>query len=566
MSSTKRSIKDLSRSLAIIAIILLIAFIGQSLYFRIDLTKEKRYKLSSETKSILKKLDETVIIKVYLAGELNIQLNSFQNSIRDLLEEFRVYGRRNIQFEFVDPFDKVLPQEHAKVVEMLYEKGLKPVNIHHRKKDGSVTEKLIIPGASVNFNGVEIALNLLLNDPSKSSEENLNNSIESLEYSFISAIKNLTTTQFKKIAFIEGHGEWPDEFLSDIMHELSKSFQVDRGRINAQPGILDPYACVIIAGPVSKFSEADKFVLDQYLMKGNSILWLLDGVNVDFDSLAVGYSIALPNELNLEDMLFRYGARINPVLVQDAQCNELVVNIALAGNKPKFERVPWLYYPIISPNTEHMVTHNLNMVLTRFVSSIDTIEGRTNIKKTPLLTTSSYSRSIKTPAVVELQEMNNPPLPEELKEQNILAGVLLEGAFESVFKNRMIENYFDGEPPAVIKNGQSAKMAVIADADIIRNDIVRTENGAESLPLGFDRATNRTFGNKQFLVNLISYLSGDTELIQLRNREIKLRLLNKAKLSDERFKWQVINMVSPLVLLIVLGIAYNTYRPYRYSK
>ena len=546
--------------------IILLNIIGNSLHFRLDLTKEKRYTLSNESKTILKNLEDEVFIRIYLDGELNIQLNYFQNSIKEMMEELQVYAGSNLQFQFTDPFSGLDNKKRGEVLQELYDKGLRPVNIHHRKKDGSVTEKIIIPGAVVSFSSAEIPLNLLLNDPSRSSEDNFNSSIESLEYTLISTIKNITNTTVEKVAFIEGHGEWPDLFVSDISRELSKTFQVDRGRIGGAPDILDPYSCIVIAGPVAKFSEADKFVIDQYIMKGGKVVWLLDPVNINLDSLSQGLTMAIPNDLNLDDMLFRYGIRLNPVLLRDFQCNPIRVNVALAGNEPNFQLAPWLYNPIFTPDKEHVISTNLNMVLGQFVSTIDTIEGRSSVKKTPLLLSSLKSGTVNVPAIIALEEINRHPDEPDLNSTGLIAGILLEGEFESVFKNRMVDPYFEVKPPATITKSKPTKMMVIADADFIRNDVMETPQGPSVLPLGYDRATNQTFGNKEFLVNAISYLTDDTNLLNLRGREFQLRLLDKSTISAQRLKWQLINILLPIIILIVLGIIYNTWRKQYYSK
>lgn len=554
------------RILFALAVIFLLNIVGSGLHFRIDLTKEKRYSLSDQTKTILKNLDQMVFIRVYLEGEMNIQLTAFQKSIRDQLDEFRVYAGANLQYEFSNPLDETNPEKRNAVIEELYHIGLRPVNIHHRKKDGSLTEKLIIPGATVNYNGMEIPLNLLLNDPTRSGDENLNNSVEALEYTLISTIKTITSEEIERIAFLEGHGEWSDELLTDLMQELAKSYQVDRGTLNAQPGILDPYSCVVIAGPAGRFSESDKYVLDQYIMKGGRVLWLLDAVNVNFDSLAVGYTLGLPNQLNLEDMLFRYGVRINPMLVRDIQCSMLPVNLALAGNKPDFQLAPWVYYPVVSPAGTHPIVKNINPVWLRFASAIDTLQGRSEIKKTPLLQSSAMSGLLQTPAIITLHEVNTALNPTDLANPNQILAVLLEGEFESVFKNRMLDEYFTTPPAQSLQKSKPTKMIVVADADLVRNELVQTEKGYSALPLGFDRATKQTFGNKEFLVNSVQYLTDDSNLLELRGREFKLRLLNKSKMASERLKWQLINLLIPVLLVIAGGLAYTAFRNYYYTR
>lgn len=396
------------------------------------------------------------------------------------------------------------------------------------------------------------------------AEQNLNNSIENLEYALISNIKGISNPYTDKIAFIEGHGELNELETHDISLELSKSYQVDRGVINGKPGILDAYKAIIIAKPQQPFSEADKFVIDQYIMGGGKVLWLIDNVNVSLDSLVNGETLAFIAELNLEDMFFRYGTRILPELVQDIQCNVIPVNVALTGNSPDFQPVPWLYHPVQVPD-DHPVTRNLNPVICRFVNPVDTIAARKNIRKTPLLTTSAFSKTRKVPAVVSLEEINNTPAQEEFNQPAIMTGVLLEGEFESVFKNRGLDAYFDSIPQTKEK-GIFTRMAVIADGDIIRNDIIFSQQGPSVLPLGYDRFTQQSFGNKDFMMNLIQYLTDNANLLELRGREFRLRLLDRKKVSDERLKWTLMNMLVPTFLIIIFGIIFISYRKYRYSK
>ncbi len=555
---------DITLLIGITAIIVLFNIITHNLFFRIDLTSEKRYTLSQDTKQILRNLDDIVYIRVYLEGDLNIPFKKFQDNIYDMLDEFKVYGKSNLQYEFMNPFEDESQEMQQKIIGQLYEKGLKPTNIHQRDKEGGVTEKIVFPAALISYKNTEVPLNLLLNNPGAGADQNLNNSIESLEYNFISTIKNITNKQTEKIAFIEGHGELNELEVNDISRELSKSYQIDRGIIHGTPGILDEYKAIVIAKPIGQFSEQDKFVIDQYIMNGGKALWLLDAVQVSLDSLVSGETMAFISELNLNDMLFRYGVRINPVLVQDIQCNVIPVNMALRGNPANFQPVPWLYYPLISPSENHPVTRNLNMIYCRFANTIDTIEARKTIRKIPLLSTSQMSATKKVPALISLEEVQHTPQKKNFTDSHSLVGVLLEGSFESVFKNRGLGQYFP-DPPKIKEQGKATKIAVVADGDIIRNDIRYSSQGPSIQPLGYDRFTRQTFGNKDFLVNLIQYLADDKNLLDLRGREFKIRLLDKEKLSSERSKWILINMILPSLLVMLFGILFHFIRKHRFS-
>lgn len=562
----KQIYNNLVSTSLILLIIIVFNLVSGKIFFRIDLTSEKRYTISEDTRNILKELDDVVFIRVYLDGKLNIPLQSFQKNIIELLDEFKVYGKSNIEYEIVDPFDGLTDSEQENVKNELSKKGLIVTEIRNRKRDGSQNNKLIVPGALVIYNGVEVPVNMLINNPRKSAEQNLNNSKESLEYNIISTVKNIAAKNTEKIAFIEGHGEWPSPFIGDFMSEASKSFQIDRGAINGKAGILDSYKAIIIAGPVVEFSEQDKYVIDQYIMQGGKIIWLIDAVNVDLDSIAMGYSIALPNNLNLDDMLFKYGVRLNSDIVQDAQSSNIMVNVALKDEKPRFEPEQWVYFPLVTPKKSNVITNNLNHIQLQYASSIDTINARTDIKKTPLLTSSVYSRVKSTPGVIELREVATPLTQLDFDAPNRLMGVLLEGKFESVFKNRMVNDYFETPPPNRKDESVETKMVFIADADVIRNEVRRTPQGPQVMALGLDRVTGHTYGNKDFLINVLSYLADDANLLNLRGREFQLRLLDRKRIIEQRIKWQVINVILPILVIVIAGLIYSYIRKKKYSN
>jgi ABC-2 type transport system permease protein len=564
-NKSKHRRDDLLRLIAVILIILLANIVSQVSFFRIDLTSEKRYTLTDESRKVLSGLDDIVFIKVYLEGDLNIPFKKFQENIHDLLDELKVYGKKNLQYEFVNPLKGETKKMQAKIMEDLYEKGLRPTNIYQREKEGGSSEKIIFPSALIYYKGIEVPLNLLSNNPGASAEQNLNNSEEALEYNVVSTIKNITSKRTEKIAFLEGQGELNEYEVNDISVELSKSYQIDRGQINGKPGALDGYKAVIIAKPTLEFAEPDKFVIDQYIMNGGKVLWLIDAVQVSLDSLISGRTMAYIPNLNIDDLMFRYGARINPVLIQDMQCGVLPVNVSLQGNVPNFQPASWLYYPLVSPQHGHPVTQNLNMVLCRFANSIDTIAARKEIHKSVLLTTSQLSRTKAVPCIISLDEIKDNPQKNEFNSQDLIIGVLLEGEFQSAFKNRGISKYFS-QVPQIIEKSKPSRMAIIADGDIIRNDVRHTSNGPAISPLGFDRLTRQTFGNKELLVNLIQYLADDNNLLKLRAREFKIRLLDKVKITAHRNFWVTLNMVLPSSIIVVLGLGFLYFRRKKYSS
>lgn len=549
-----------------LVIILLLNYISTFVFFRWDLTSEKRYTLSNVTKGILKDTKDIFYIKVYLEGDIPIGFARMNKSIKELLDEFRVYAGENIQYEFINPSAEEDEEIRNRVYNDLYDKGLNPTNVQSQDKEGGSVEKIIFPGVMIHYNNIEFPLNLLKNNPGLPAEINLNNSIQSLEYEFVKAIYNLQDELIKKVAFIEGHGELNEFETGDIMKELSNYYQVDIGQINGQMGILDGYQAIIIARPLAKFSEPDKLVIDQYIMNGGKVLWCLDAVNVNMDSLILGKTIAFMNNLNLDDQLFRYGVRINPTIVKDLQCALIPMNTALKGNDPNFVPVQWVYYPLIYPREDHTVTKSLNMIRMEFPSSVDTVGSDPKVKKTLLLTSSQYSRVMNIPALISLEEFKVQPQTALYNNSFQSLGVLLEGEFKSVFANRMVDNIIPGSRKNLKKNSKMTKMIVIADGDIIRNDIRETPQGILVTPLGYDRYSKQTFGNKEFVSNAVNYLTDEVGLMNLRGREFKLRLLDKTKLKGKKSKWQMINTILPVLLIVVFGLTYNYSRKRKYAK
>ncbi len=550
---------------SLLAMVVLINFIASQVFYRFDLTAEKRYSLSGETRLILKDLDEIVYIRVYLEGDLPAGFARLNTAIRELLDEFRVYAPQNLQYEFIDPVADPDPQIRRNLFNQLYSKGLQPTNVQVRTKDGSTTQKIVFPGAVITYEEADVAVNLLKNNPGLPGEVNLHQSIQSLEYEFISMIKTLSSDTIARVAFLEGQGELDAYQVGDVTKDLANFYQVDRGVVGGRYGSLDGYQAVIIAKPVEAFSEADKFVIDQYIMKGGKVLWLLDPVQVSMDSLFMGMTFALYNPLNIEDQLFRYGVRLNPNLVKDIQCHVIPVNKGLAGSQAQWEFRPWYYFPLISPGNDHPVTRSLNMIKIEFGSDIDTVGENPAIKKTVLLTTSPYSRVVAAPAEINLRETEKQPSQAEYNQSNLPLAVLLEGNFESVFTNRSIPDVQSREPIQIAPTSQSTRMIVVADGDIIRNEVIDSPNGPVMAPLGFDQYTSQSFGNKEFILNAVNYLTDETGLISLRGREFRMRMLDRQRILEEGDKWKVINTAVPVLLVICFGAGVGIYRRRRFA-
>jgi ABC-2 type transport system permease protein len=544
--------------------VILIIFIVPFTNIRYDLTSEKRYTLSPVTRQTLKKLDETIIVKVYLEGDMPIGFKRLQTAIHNTLDEFRVIAKDNIQYEFINPSESANEKERNEIYESLAQKGLKPTNIQDRDKEGAVTRKILFSGVLISCNGVEVAVNLLKNNSLFSAEENLNASVEELEYALMSMISNLSNKKPQKIAFIEGQGELSQYEVADISRELANYYQVDRGTLGGRVGCLDAYTVAIIAAPTKPFSEIDKFVIDQYVMNGGKLLWLVDPVYTNTDSLAMGRTLAFINNLNIDDQLFRYGARFNPVLVQDVQCALIPINMGSANGQSRFTPTPWYYYPLLGSTGNNPLTRNINLVKGLFVSTIDTLKN--NLKKTCLLNTSGFSRTIKVPALISLREADHQPSQADFNQQNLPTAVLLEGEFQSVFKNRMINQFNLPANYIFHANSKTTRMIVVADGDIICNEVHMTQQGPSIVPLGYDRYSQQTFGNKEFIMNCINYLADREGLLSLRNKTVKLRLLDKEQISQHRLKWQLVNTVSPLLIILLAGVLALFLRKQCYAK
>lgn len=547
----------------VIAVLILLSFLSGSKFFRLDLTSEKRYTLAQSSRQLMRDLDDVVLVRIYLDGDLPAEFVNFRKSIRELMDEYRAYAGERLQYEFINLYDETDEAVRNRMIGELYDRGLNVTNIQVRDREGGSSAKIIFPGAMISYKGYELPVNLLKNNPSLSHEMNLNNSIQTLEYEFSKAILSLTLDEVPRIAFIEGHGELDSLQTHGLMDELKNFFQVDRGHINGNLEALMDYRALIIARPVRTFSEADKFAIDQYIMRGGKVLFFLDPVNPFADSLTGGTTVALANPVGLEDLLFKYGIRINYNLVGDMQCNLVPVNVAPAGEQARFSMMPWVYHPLLSGPSTHPVTHGLNYVKSEFASSLDTVgEGLPEMKRTVLLATSQASRKRDVPLYISMEEITVQPDPALYTSSHLPVGILLEGSFESFYRNYPVPGGVHPADTEVIGQSTPTSLFILADGDIPANE-VRFEQGAfRAQPLGYDRYTRQTFGNREFLMNVINYMTDETGIMELRSREFKLRLLDREILSQksEVLKWKLLNTLLPLVLVLLAGLLFHLIR------
>ncbi|NCC74412.1 MAG: gliding motility-associated ABC transporter substrate-binding protein GldG [Sphingobacteriia bacterium] len=561
-------------------VVVLANIIGSYVYTRFDLTSEKRYTLSEATQQMLSEIDDLVFFRVYLHGDFPAGFKRLERETRDMINEFRAFNQ-NIEYRFINPAETKDADERNKIYRQLMEKGLEPTDLQVRTADGT-SQKIIFPGALVTYKGKEIALSLLTSQRGTPPDEILNSSVENLEFAIADAIRKLVSQRRPKIAFIEGHGEFDRNQTADARAALNDYYVVERIRIDGKlnslserkmidslnTGIINKYEVIIIAGPDSAFSEKDKFIIDQFIMRGGKILWLVDPVFASMDSLQLNSeTMGTAKDLNLTDMFFKYGFRLNNELVMDLKALEIPIKTGQIGDQPKFDFFPWYYFPIITPQSAtDPIVRNLNAIKTEFVSSVDFVKSPAEVEKNVLLASSEYSRTVRAPVLITLDMLGQPVDDRRYNRQYIPVAARIEGKFESLYKNRIPSEVAQNEDIDFREASLPTRMIVFADGDVIRNQMQLSQGNYLPLPLGYDKYTGQQFGNKDFILNAMNYLTDDSGLISIRSRELKLRLLNKTKIDSERIRWQVLNVLAPVVLIILCGLVQAAIRRKRYAS
>ena len=537
-------------SLAIVLILLNI--FNQRLYTRIDLTSDKRYTLASVTKEVINKIDKQLLIKVYLEGDFPSEFKRLQIETRQFLEELSA-NNSLIKIQFIRPDNQR---------EKLIKAGMIPSQLTV-KEDGILSNAIIFPWAEISYKNKTSKVSLLTNGTSQSQEDQLEKAIESLEFSFSNAIYKLQEEKEKKIAVITGNGELSDiqlySFLSEVTkkHRLAK-FTLDSVKTNPEKSLIDlqQFDLAIIAKPTQPFTENEKLVLDQYIINGGKTLWMIENVQADTDSLYNnGSMLAYPRDLNLTDFFFSYGLRVNATLLQDLYAAKIPLATGNIGDKPQFQNLNWFYHPLVSGNPNHAISKNIAPVRLRFSNQIDTLQN--SLKKTPLLVSSMLTKKVGTPAIVELKSIAKEPKEEEYSSGFQITGLLTEGLFNSMYTDRV-------KPFSILnfrKKSLYNKMVVISDGDIGRNQLQK----GKPFDLAKDKWTGEQFGNKEFLLNAIDYLLDDNGLIELRNKNIQINLLDKKKAYQEKTYWQFVNIILPLMVLLTFGLVFQYLRKRKYS-
>ncbi|RUA10365.1 MAG: gliding motility-associated ABC transporter substrate-binding protein GldG [Flavobacteriia bacterium] len=539
--------------LLVLAGIIVLNFLGNKFYKRFDLTQDHRYTLSEETVYLVDQISDPMSIKVYLEGDFPAEFNRIQTETRQHLEELQALNN-NINFRFINPKTKT---------KELIKAGLQPSRLSVQE-DGHVSQAVIFPWAVINYKGKTEKVSLLSNAVAASQEEQLQNSIENLEYAFSNGLQKIISGKKKKIAVIRGNGELKDIYLFSALKKLGEyyrlaEFTLDSVKKSPQKTLkeLTGYDMAIIAKPTERFTDKEKFTLDQFITNGGKILWMIDKVYADIDSLmTTGKMLAFNRDLNLTDQLFRYGVRINYNITKDLYCSTIRLASGNTGNQTQYQDFPWLYYPLIITNNNNPITAHIDPVRLRFPSTMDTLSN--GIKKTILLKSSPYARPIGTPVEVSLEEVSQKPTKKYLNKGNQIFGVLLEGEFTSAFADRI--QPFKSE--LARKKSPANKMIVISDGDVIANEVFR----GEPLELEKDTWTNLPYGNLDLIMNSAQYLMDDSGILNLRAKKLKIRFLDKEKAYSERQFWQMLNLIFPVLILILFGFIFNFLRKRKYTS
>ena len=545
----------------VIAIVVGLNVLANYFFFRIDLTEEKRFTINDATKNLLKNLEDEVYVKVYLTGKgIPAGFKRLENAVRETLDEFQIYGGTNIKYAFIDLNSEYKDEKirNEKIVQ-LAQKGIPPTNAM-ATEDGKKTQSLIIPGAVITYQDKEIATLLLKSNSNKSAspQEILNQSYEGVEYQLASAIKNITATQKKKIGIFVNYSRLPAVNQIDLINALKKNYELYPVDLRQSP-TLDGLDAVLVMKPDQVFNDDDKYKIDQFIINGGKALFFVDAVKVD--SVAREGSLAQIQSVGLEDLLFKYGVRLNSNLIKDAQmCVAIPLDVGNFGDKANIQLVPWQYYPLINTFGKSPIVKNLDAIYTKYVGSLDTVRAN-GITKTPLLMTSRYTQILKAPAVMSYNFANKELNANDYKAGVQTVGILLEGKFESLFNNRILPS--DQRSATFKSAGKPSKIIVCSDGDIPINDFDKKQNNP--LPLGFDKYSGNTFANKDFVMNAIDYLLDDNGVITARNKEVVLRPLDKVALQDEREYWQGINLIIPIVVLILAGLLKGFLRKRQYA-
>lgn len=546
-------------TLKILIAVTVINLLASFVYTRFDLTEDKRYTLSEPAVTVAKKFESPVIIDVLLDGNIPAEFSKLKSETVQLIESF-ASKNKNIKYNLVDPLaDEELAEQTIAELQGL---GLQPANVTV-EENGKVSNELVFPWAMVNYNDQTVKVPLLKNKLGATAEDRINNSVQQLEYAFADAFTKLNIGEKKSVAIIKGNGELNDMYIADYLTTIRDYYNIAAITLDSvasdPQNVLDQlkeFDLAVIAKPTQAFSDQEKYVLDQYMVNGGKSIWMIDQVSMEMDSIYAGggEAIAVPRDLNLKDLFFRYGVRINPVLVNDLYFTQIVLATG-EGNDSQYNPLPWFYYPMVFSQNNHPINTNIEAVRFQFTSPMDILEN--DYKKTVLLQSSPLSKTDGVPKIVSLEMINQQPNRENYTNGNQPLAVLIEGNFTSMYKNRVKPLKLQN----TLEEGPENKMIVISDGDIVKNQL---RNG-RPLELGYDKWTNSFYGNKEFLVNSTNYLLDNTGLINIRNKKVTIPLLDVKKIAEQKTKWQLVNIGLPVILTLLFGLFFGYYRKRKFA-
>lgn len=556
------------RLLVMAAILVCVNMLAARFHYGLDLTREKRFTLTSATKKLLRNMKDVAVIDVYLKGKFPAGFQRLSESTRERLQSFRDVAGGHIVFRFIDPMEGKSEDEKKGIYDQLAQMGVMPVNLQVNEEDEGYSSKIIFPYALVQYNGRKMPVRLLENRMGMNSLESLNYAETILEYKFANAINKLSQAEKPEIAYIVGNGESLGISTFDMLSTLGAVYKLDTFDLVNNLYIPNYIKAIVINKPTVPFDDKEKFKIDQYIMNGGRVLWAIDQVYASMDSLNKGEFIATDYGLNLDDQLFKYGVRVNTDLIQDqAQCLGLPIAIENPTGKPDVQLRPWIYFPAFIPSSSHPIVKNMDAVMGMFVNSIDTVNNE-GISKTILLESSRYSRTVNTPARVSLSMLKYPLRPEMFNRGNRPAAVLLEGKFRSVFQNRLHPHFLQVLRDSLHRDFKGEadttnSMIVISDGDMMENDYTQANGPME---VGYWRFTQTLFANKTFILNCLEYLTDHSGLIEARSKDVRLRMLDKARVKKEKLTWRLVNIGIPIALVLIFASAYLFFRKRRYEK
>ena len=561
----------------VVAAVVFINVIGTYVFARLDLTSDHRYSLTQSTKQLLKDVDEPILFRVYLDGnDLPAEFKRLRNETKEMLNQFRAYNH-NVEYEFFNPGTIEDDKQRNELYKDLVQHDIQPSTIHQKSANG-VQQLVIIPAAEITYKGNKSYVQLLQSQQYVSEDDEVNNSIQNLEYVLSNAIRTLSRSKKPVVAFSMGHGELPMANLYDLQRSLYENYTLDTVTLNENVNALrivnktdsgytfvPKYDVLIVAKPTKTFSDRDLFVLDQYVMMGGRVLWLVDPLDADMDSLSAHpQAIATRLPLRLDELFYAYGVRINPDLIMDIRCRPIPMVVGQVGDRPQYNFTPWYYFPDLIPTSSHPIVRNLDIIKSDFVSSVQLLESDNDVMQTVLLSTSEYSRIKNAPVIIDLNEARQEPDQRLYNRKNVPVAVLLQGQFRSMWRSRLPEGFTSLPEIGFRSQSEDTKMIIVSDGDIAKNRY--NPNDGTTYPLGLDAYTNTMYANKEFMLNAVNYLAGNDEAMASRGKSVQLRKLDVVKSKQYSLAVKTINIAVPVVLIILAGGVVYIVRRHRYTR